>query len=159
MITVLVTGAGGGVGLGIIKALRMIHDLDIKIVAADCHKLATGLFCADVACLIDRCDSDSYFESLGDLCLRHRVDFYFPGTDIELVFCAGNKDDLEKKFGVKTVISAPEVVEIANNKFQTIEFSKKMTLQDSDFRCCGICFVSIKNTLAISVVFETYFGP
>jgi len=49
---VLVTGAGGGIGQGVIKSLKMIKDMDIKIVAADMSELATGLFAADAAYLI-----------------------------------------------------------------------------------------------------------
>ena len=42
---VLVTGAGGGVGQGVIKSLKMIKDMDIKIVAADMGELATIICC------------------------------------------------------------------------------------------------------------------
>ena len=44
MINVLVTGAGGGVGQGVIKSLKMIEGMDIRIVAADMNELATGLY-------------------------------------------------------------------------------------------------------------------
>ena len=43
MINVLVTGAGGGVGQGVIKSLKIIKGLDIRIIAADMSELAAGL--------------------------------------------------------------------------------------------------------------------
>ena len=46
---VLVTGAGGGISQGVIKSLKMIKDMDIRIVAADISELATGLYAADAA--------------------------------------------------------------------------------------------------------------
>ena len=35
MLNILVTGAGGGVGQGIIKSLKMIKDMQMNIIAAD----------------------------------------------------------------------------------------------------------------------------
>ena len=69
MINVLVTGAGGGVGQGVIKSLKMIKGLDIRIVAADMSELATGLYVCNVAYLVERCDSENYMESLSKIFL------------------------------------------------------------------------------------------
>ena len=51
---ILVTGAGGGIGQGLIKSLKMIKDMDIKIIAADMSEFATGLYASDTAYLVDR---------------------------------------------------------------------------------------------------------
>ena len=122
---ILVTGAGGGVGQGVIKSLKMIKDMDIKIIAADVSELATGLYAADSAYLIERCDSSSYLESLSMIFKHESIDFYIPGTDIELEFCAINKKLIMDEFDVHTVISSKEVVEISNNKYETSSFLKK----------------------------------
>jgi len=47
MLNILVTGAGGGVGQGIIKSLKMIQDIQMNIIAADMSELAAGNFFAD----------------------------------------------------------------------------------------------------------------
>ena len=44
MLNILVTGAGGGVGQGIIKSLKMIEDISINIITADMSELAAGHF-------------------------------------------------------------------------------------------------------------------
>lgn len=122
---VLVTGAGGGIGQGIIKSLKMIKDIDIKIVAADISKLSTGLYAADSAYIVDRCDSEEYLNSLIKIFKNESIDFYIPGTDIELKFCAMNKQLILDKFNVHTIISSLDVIDICNNKLKTSLFLKK----------------------------------
>jgi len=122
---VLVTGAGGGVGQGVIKSLRMINDIDIKIVAADMSVLATGLYAADVSYLVGRCDSDKYFETLSSIFKKESIDFYIPGTDVELKFCAINKQIIMDDFNVYTVISSEEVIDISDDKYKTYLFLRK----------------------------------
>lgn len=122
---VLVTGAGGGVGQGVIKSLKMIKDMDIKIVAADMSELATGLYAADAAYLVDRCDSDGYLETLSKIFKKESIDFYIPGTDVELKFCAINKQLIMDEFNVHTIISSIEVIDISDNKYKTSSFLKE----------------------------------
>jgi carbamoyl-phosphate synthase large subunit len=125
VINILVTGAGGGVGQGVIKSLKMIKDLDIRIVAADMSELAAGLYAADVAHLVGRCGSDNYLRTLSEIFTEESIEFYIPGTDVELKFCALNKQLIKDKFNVHAVISSSEVIEIADNKFKTSCFLKK----------------------------------
>lgn len=124
MINVLVTGAGGGVGQGVIKSLKMIEGMDIRIVAADMNELATGLYAGDIAYIVDKCNSDKYLETLSKIFKKEQIDFYIPGTDIELKFCAINKQLIMDEFGVHTIISSQEVIEICENKYKTASFLK-----------------------------------
>lgn len=130
MLNVLVTGAGGGVGQGVIKSLKMISDLDINVVAADMSELAVGLYAGDKAYLVDACTSPNYLQSLGVIFKNESVDYYFPGTDVELAFCAKQKDQILKEYGVKTVISSIQAVEIADDKYKTYAF-----LNENGFSC------------------------
>ena len=125
MMNILVTGAGGGVGQGVIKSLKMIKDLDIKIIAADISEFGTGLYAADVSYLVDRCDSDKYLETLSKIFKKESIDFYIPGTDVELKFCAINKKLIMDEFNVHTIISSTEVIDICDNKYKTSSFLKK----------------------------------
>ena len=124
MITVLVTGAGGGVGQGIIKSLKMIQDLEIKLIAADMSELAAGLYAGNIACLVEGCSSPTYMNSLARIFDKYNVDFYIPGTDVELKFCAENKNRMKEDFNVETVISSIKTIDIADDKFKTSEFLK-----------------------------------
>lgn len=125
MINILVTGAGGGVGQGIIKSLRRIDDIPMRIVAADMSALASGLYAADVACLVESCFSPTYLQSLVSVFERYEIDYYFPGTDVELRFCAQHKEAIEQTYAVHTVVSSLEAINIADDKYQTYAFLKQ----------------------------------
>lgn len=125
MINVLVTGAGGGVGQGIIKSIKMINDLEIKIITADMSEKAAGLYAGDTACLVEACTSANYLHSLVKIFEQYLIDYYFPGTDVELEFCANHKELIQERYGVKTVVSSLEAVQIADDKFKTYSFLRK----------------------------------
>ena len=124
MITVLVTGSGGGVGQGIIKSLKLISDLKIKIISADMSPLAAGVYSGDVSVIIPSASSVTYFDSLIQIINEEKVDYYFPGTDVELLFCAEQKANIEASCNVKVVISPLEAIKISDDKFKTMEFLK-----------------------------------
>lgn len=125
LVKVLVTGVGGGVGQGIIKSLRLIKDLDIEVVAADMSSLASGLYAGDVSCIVPAVDDPNYFEHLRKICERHDIDFYFPGTDVELMACSKEAGFLQSTLGVVIIVSPVHVIEIADDKFLTINFLKE----------------------------------
>ena len=66
-ITVLVTGTGGGVGQGILKALRM-SDLDLRVVSADVSPFAPGLYTGDSARLTPMVSEPGYVEAMCRIC-------------------------------------------------------------------------------------------
>lgn len=124
MITVLVTGSGGGVGQGLIKSLKLIPDLKIKIISADMNSLAAGVYSGDISVIVPSASSVTYFESLIQIINEENVDYYFPGTDVELLFCAEKKNDIEASCNVKVVISPLEAIKISDDKFKTADFLK-----------------------------------
>lgn len=122
MIRVLVTGAGGGVGQGIIKSLRLITDLDIYIVTADMSELASGLYGGDYSYLVPAASHKLYFAKIRQICIVHAIDFYFPGTDVELINCANHANEFKTDLGVNIIISPLSVITIADDKLKTVEF-------------------------------------
>ena len=58
-----VTGAGGGIGQGVIKSLKMIKDIDIRIIATDINELSAGLYAVDKSYIIERHNSIYYLEN------------------------------------------------------------------------------------------------
>lgn len=124
MITILVTGAGGGVGQGIIKSIKLILDLDIKIIAADISPLAAGLYGGDKAVLVPAASAERYFEVIERVCTENSVDYYFPGTDVELFKASDLASDLFRKCGTETAVCPSNVIKIADDKFLTVKFLK-----------------------------------
>ncbi|WP_108649716.1 ATP-grasp domain-containing protein [Dongshaea marina] len=125
MLTVLVTGVGGGVGQGIIKSLKSITDLDIRIVTSDISAYSAGLYVSDYAKILPPETSPNHLEKLIELLNNENVSYYFPGTDIELYFCARNKSKIESMSSAKVIISPERAIEISSDKYKTFEFLKK----------------------------------
>lgn len=122
MLNVLVTGVGGGVGQGIIKCLRLIRDLDIRVICADMSALASGHYAGDYCHLVPAATDERYFDAILAICRQHQIDYYFPGTDIELQRCSVSANELREQLGVKIIVSPASVVEIADDKLKTIRF-------------------------------------
>ena len=76
MINILVTGAGGGVGQGIIKSIRLINDLEINIIAADMSSLASGLYGGHQAILVPAASSADYFDVISKVCIENNIHYY-----------------------------------------------------------------------------------
>jgi carbamoyl-phosphate synthase large subunit len=125
MINILVTGVGGGVGQGILKSLKLIDDLEMKIVAADMFELGSALYGGDYCHVIPSPKDEHFLDRISDICKQHSIDFYFPGTDIELFTCAQFAAQIKEKLGVSIIISPLNVIEIADDKLKTVEFLQK----------------------------------
>ena len=50
------------------------------------------------ALIVSACTSEKYTSELIKIFKRDSIDFYFPGTDIELIYCAQNKKFFKENF-------------------------------------------------------------
>lgn len=95
-LTVLVTGVGGGgVGMGIVEALRHIKR-SIRIVGTDITPYSVGLFRVDRGCIVPPARDESYLKSLLKVCAREKVRVVIPGTEPELLVLTRNTAVLAK---------------------------------------------------------------
>ena len=120
----LVTGAGSGVGQGIIKALR-ISKLPITIVGSDIALMNAALYRADEALLIPKVE---YHESLGifiDLFKENDIHVVMIGSEFEVKFFSENKKYIETVTNTKVIVAPSRTVEIADDKWLTVEFLKE----------------------------------
>jgi carbamoyl-phosphate synthase large subunit len=124
MLTVIVTGVGGGVGQGIIKALRLIPDLKIRIVGVDMDPRAAGLYFCDAAAIIPAASCEQYVDAVIGLCRQHKADFFIPGTDYEVPVCARNHLSIQES-GTVPIVSPSATVEVTRDKFATYELLKR----------------------------------
>jgi carbamoyl-phosphate synthase large subunit len=53
---------------------------------------------------------------------RERPDAILIGTDVELPYFAANREELETEFDLCVLVSSPEVVEVADDKWKTNQF-------------------------------------
>lgn len=121
MTRVLVTGAGALLGQGIIRSLRA-STLSPHIIAADPSGLSAGLYWADSAHLLPMASSPAYLDALSEIIRSERPDVVLPGTDVELAVLAEARAEIEAEFGTRLLVSSPNVVHVADDKWLTYRF-------------------------------------
>lgn len=124
---VLVTGAGSGVGQGIVKALR-VSGLPVTVVAADIAPMNAALYRADEAVIIPRVEQTEALAILIDLLCRYRIDVVMIGSEFDLEFFSLNKAEIESRTGSVVIVAPPATVAIANDKWLTAEFLRENAL-------------------------------
>jgi carbamoyl-phosphate synthase large subunit len=118
---IIVTGAGALLGQGILRSLQAC-SFAIQIVAVDPSEYAAGLYWTDRRYLIPLAKDPRYIDKVAALLRRERPDALLVGTDVELPILAEHRDELERVFATRVVVSSPSVVGIADDKYLTFEF-------------------------------------
>jgi carbamoyl-phosphate synthase large subunit len=120
---ILVTGAGALLGQGILRSLSSLGD-QFKIHTCDPHWRSGGHWLGCYAHKIPMADDKSYLNELKRIIRDNQIDILFVGTDTELPLLAQKREEIEKEFGLKIVISDKKVIDIGNDKWQTANFLK-----------------------------------
>lgn len=118
---VVVTGAGSGVGNGIVKALRLA-DVPPYIIATDISELNVGLYRADMGLVWPPVENEGAFEFIVGSLKELNADAVLIGSEYELEFFAVHRHEIEAQTGTRIVVSTPEIIRIANDKWSTCEF-------------------------------------
>jgi carbamoyl-phosphate synthase large subunit len=121
---IIVTGAGAVLGQGILKSLRAAKT-SCEIVALDPSPLAVGLYWADRHMIIPMANDPSFPDAMRAILEAENADALLVGTDSELAVFADNRPHWERDFGTHILVSDKEVVEIADDKYATVQFLVK----------------------------------
>jgi carbamoyl-phosphate synthase large subunit len=122
-VKVVVTGAGALLGQGIIRSLGK-HRPDVEIVALDPSPQAAGLYWTRRRHIVPMAASPEYAAAIDRILEVERPDAVLVGTDVELAFFAQNRERLEAAFGCHVVVSSPQVIGIADDKYQTYQLMR-----------------------------------
>lgn len=120
---VLVTGAGSGVGQGIIKSLKL-SELPISVIAADIATANAGLYFCDEALIIPRLEAASGFDELAEILRSSKIDVVMVGSEYDLNFFSKHQHKLHDLTGGIIIVSPWDTVRIADDKWLTAEFLK-----------------------------------
>ena len=124
---ILVTGAGSGVGQGIIKALHM-SSLPISIISADIAPINAALYRTDEAVIIPRVESAGALDEIVRIIRKDKIDVVMIGSEFDLVFFSENKAEIEKMTGAIVIVAPLKTVQIADDKWLTAEFLREKGL-------------------------------
>ncbi len=118
---VFVTGAGALLGQGILRSLER-SSLKPTLIAVDPSPLSAGLYWADHAELVPLANDPAYLAGIESLLGKYQPDVVLVGTDVELKILSLNRDVLEAKHKTHIVVARPEVIDIADDKYETAKF-------------------------------------
>jgi len=118
---VLVTGAGSGVGQGIIKALR-ISGLPVTVIAGDVAHMNAALYRADQALIIPRVEAPGALVEIIELLEKYEIDVVMIGSEFDLSFFSINKQEIESGSAATVIVAPPKTIAIADDKWLTTEF-------------------------------------
>jgi carbamoyl-phosphate synthase large subunit len=120
-VRVLVTGAGSGVGQGIIKSLR-ICNYPVTIISADISPFNSALYRADEALIIPKVEDLNALTSIIKIINANNINVVMVGSEFDLMFFSKNKEHIYSKTGAITIVSPSETVAIADDKWLTAKF-------------------------------------
>jgi carbamoyl-phosphate synthase large subunit len=128
---VLVTGAGALLGQGILRSLRR-SSLAPTLVAVDPSPLSAGLYWADSAHLVPMARDPAYLERIEEVLRLEKPDVVMVGTDVELMIFAEHRARIEAEHDCIVLVSPPEVIAIADDKWLTFRFFEEHGLPRPD---------------------------
>jgi len=121
---VMVTGAGSGVGQGIVKALRM-SELPVTVIGADISPMNVALYRTDEAIIIPPVEEPDALADIILLIQVHKIDIVMIGSEFDLEFFSKNKAVIEVQTGTLVIVAPRATVTLANDKWLTAEFLRE----------------------------------
>ena len=98
-----------------------------KVVATDMQLSAPALQVADVKLQVPAVYDPEYVNITLNICKEHNIDVLLSLNDLELPILAENKARFEE-LGVKVIVSDPQVIDIAFDKYKTAQWVESLGL-------------------------------
>lgn len=99
-----------------------------KVFATDMQLSAPAMVDADVAIQLPSIYDENYVESLLEVVRENQITAVISLNDLELPILAGRKKEFEN-LNARLIVSAPEVIEIAFDKWTTVQFLESIGLK------------------------------
>jgi len=129
-----VTGTGSLIGQGIVKTIRISSiSKKIFIIGFDYFNHTPGSFWVERNYLLPdilkkNITEEEWLKAVTDAIKLEQISILFVGVHFELKLFAKHREFIESLTGCKVIISSPEAIEIANDKYLTYEFLKNNNL-------------------------------
>jgi len=115
MKTILVSGASGIVGYGILRSLRA-SGLDLRLIGISMYEDSVAQGFCDIFEQAPPTKNYSYMAWLLDAISRHQVDLIIPGIEIDLYTWADRLTEIEQR-GAKVLINNLSLVRLCKDKW------------------------------------------
>ncbi len=123
---VILTACGCPGASTLIRMLKNNGERDITIVGTDMDDEAIGRFFVDKFYKVPPGRSEEYIPKMLEIVRKENPDILFPESTYEVYPLASHREKFEE-LGTKVVVSDPEAIKTANNKFEMYEVLSKNT--------------------------------
>ncbi|OJF91901.1 ATP-grasp domain-containing protein [Alkalibacterium sp. 20] len=124
---ILVTGAGEVLGQAAIKSIRS-SSLNATIVALNASSSGAGLYWADQYYIVPRAKDPIYMDKIREIIENERPDIILIGTAHEYSVFSDARNEIEREYNTKVLVSSRKVIDIADDKWLTHKFLKDNNL-------------------------------
>lgn len=111
----------------LLKYFKENMQPDDKVVATDMQLSAPALQAADVKIQVPAVYDPKYIDITLNICKEQKIDALLCLNDLELPILSENKSRFEA-LGVKVIVSDPEVIDIAFDKYKTAQWVESLGL-------------------------------
>ena len=115
MKTVLVSGASGVIGYGILRSIRK-SNLNIKLIGTTIYQDSPAQGFCDIFELAPKTIESGYIDWLVQTIEKHKVDLIIPGIEVDMYYWAEKFEEISKS-GVKIVLNRPELISLCKDKW------------------------------------------
>lgn len=121
---VLVTGVGGNIGQGIVKALRASRH-PFRVIGIDMEPLSAGFSLVDRYEVVPRTSAPEFEAQFKEIAKWERPEAVYVCSPTELEYFSTHRERLEKECNLKIFVNPPEVCRIGSDKYETARFLKE----------------------------------
>jgi carbamoyl-phosphate synthase large subunit len=121
---VLITGIGGNVGQGVLKALRAASK-PFHIVGIDMEALSAGFSLVDRYYQTPRTSDPAFPGALRDIARQEELEAVYVCSPAELEFFGSHKEDLERELGLSIFVNPLDVIRTGSDKLKTASFLRE----------------------------------
>lgn len=123
---IILTACGCPGASTLIRMLKEVPKRDVTIVGTDIDEEAVGRFLVDEFYQVPHGQSDEYIPAMLSIVETEEPDVLFPESTFEVRPLAENREKFES-LGTEVVVSDPEAIQTANNKFEMYQAISEQT--------------------------------
>lgn len=120
--TILVSGASGVIGYGILKSLQNTNH---RLIGTTIYDDSIAPFFSDIVEKVPSTNDSEYINSLINIINKHKVDMIIPGIEIDVIKWAKHIEEITKQTNAKVLLNNPSLIELCSDKWLFYQKLKK----------------------------------
>lgn len=125
MKSILVSGASGIVGYGILDSLR--YNKELKLIGTTIYDRSVAPAFCDIFEKVPKTSEQNYLQVLTDIIKKHNVNMIIPGIEDDMIFWNNHREELNKT-GTFPLLNKSELIMLCTDKWKFYEKLKETSV-------------------------------